>query len=137
MKRYLLLFLIMIVFSSDAKRIIRFNNKTNLPNERFTYFFVAWKDIHQKGKVDHNIHKRFSHFPKEIDLDTLKDVHSKKPIPEDTDISIIAKTDYASGLMTKDHPPKPIMLEGTLKNPKPIIYNVIISDYQLKFVPAE
>jgi hypothetical protein len=138
-KRYLVLFLIMVIFTSNAKRVIRFNNKTDLPSERFTYFFVAWDDPDKKETKHEpdNIHQRFPHFPSEIDFDQLKDVHTGKPIPEDTPITIIAKTNRPCGLETKGHPPAPIPFEGTLKNAQPITYDVVAKDFKLEFIPVK
>lgn len=128
--------LFFVLMPIKASRVVKFKNKTNLPSSLFSYFFISWVDPKSPNTFDGVRGKsmnRFNRFQNQIDLDNVKDTHTKNLIPKDAPVSIEVKI---KSPQQKTSSSQDVYIEGTLENAEPITYDITLTPAMtLKFTP--
>jgi hypothetical protein len=134
----LLLSLPLCLYAPYAPRMVYFNNKTYLPEEKFSFFLFSWHKPNEpqdkdgtRKQLDPANSREFGHFPKQINLDVLKPRYSRHAIPTDDIVDLKIVTEEPSGLKTRSDNPQIIYLTGSKRNLKPGVYDVVVSNFAI------
>ncbi len=142
-KSSLFLFIILLPTFLCAKRMVYFKNDTNFPADNFLFIFVwhspdATQEERDKAHHQLGFMHYFKGFPNHIDLDSLVDTHTNKPVQPGYIVDLFIKTTIPSGLETRTYPPHRKFYKGELRRIKPLTYSVKASDlyFEIQFEPV-